>query len=241
MCPQLQHRGLRGLLQDLASPKRLPAKTLFTRGVHVELVVSAGIEPASSSRRGALPIELRYRVVSGCRGRQPLRRVYRGAAEVRSLPPSRLAPRHLPRQREAKMAHGAVPARTARGTPGVICQPQHRRSLSYGRAYGLKGGSYAEQMRGRCRPPHDDCSAHVNNLFEIFCGFFRGVPQGHLFHCVGDAAPYNGLSVVGCRGWRTPRVLVSLRPRQPEIGKFSLRVTTGSFRKRSQSGIENGG
>lgn len=57
-------------------------------------------------------------------------------------------------------------------------------------------------------------------FFEIFCGFFRGVPQGHLFHCVGDAAPYNGLSVVGCRGWRTPRVLVSLRPRQPEIGKF---------------------
>ena len=48
MCPQLQHRGLRGLLQDLASPKRLPAKTLFTRGVHVELVVSAGIEPAAA-------------------------------------------------------------------------------------------------------------------------------------------------------------------------------------------------
>lgn len=75
MCPQLQHRGLRGLLQDLASPKRLPAKTLFTRGVHVELVVSAGIEPASSSRRGALPIELRYRVVAppwGGQSRPPL-------------------------------------------------------------------------------------------------------------------------------------------------------------------------
>lgn len=52
MCPQLQHRGLRGLLQDLASPKRLPAKTLFTRGVHVELVQTTGFEPVTSLREG---------------------------------------------------------------------------------------------------------------------------------------------------------------------------------------------
>ena len=54
VCPQLQHRGLRGLLQDLASPKRLPAKTLFTRGVHVELVQTAGFEPATSPPERAL-------------------------------------------------------------------------------------------------------------------------------------------------------------------------------------------
>ena len=78
VCPQLQHRGLRGLLQDLASPKRLPAKTLFTRGVHVELVVSAGIEPAAAIGGGfrrAL-CQLSYDTVwgrAGCRGRQPLR------------------------------------------------------------------------------------------------------------------------------------------------------------------------
>lgn len=68
MCPQLQHRGLRGLLQDLASPKRLPAKTLFTRGVHVELVVSAGIEPAAAIGGGfrrAL-CQLSYDTVFSC-------------------------------------------------------------------------------------------------------------------------------------------------------------------------------
>ena len=42
MCPQLQHRGLRGLLQDFASPIRLFRYTLVTRGVHVELEVSVG-------------------------------------------------------------------------------------------------------------------------------------------------------------------------------------------------------
>ena len=36
--PQLQQRGLRGLLQDFASPKRLFRYALFTRGVHAELV-----------------------------------------------------------------------------------------------------------------------------------------------------------------------------------------------------------
>lgn len=68
VCPQLQHRGLRGLLQDLASPKRLPAKTLFTRGVHVELVVSAGIEPAAAIGGGfrrAL-CQLSYDTVDSC-------------------------------------------------------------------------------------------------------------------------------------------------------------------------------
>lgn len=63
MCPQLQHRGLRGLLQDFASPKRLPAKTLFTRGVHVELVQTAGFEPVTSLRERAL-FQLSYICIS---------------------------------------------------------------------------------------------------------------------------------------------------------------------------------
>ena len=41
--PQLQRRGLRGLLQDFASPIRLLRYALFTRGVHVELVDAARI------------------------------------------------------------------------------------------------------------------------------------------------------------------------------------------------------
>ena len=51
MCPQLQHRGLRGLLQDFASPIRLFRYTLVTRGVHVELEVSVGIGPTTCSLR----------------------------------------------------------------------------------------------------------------------------------------------------------------------------------------------
>lgn len=63
VCPQLQHRGLRGLLQDFASPKRLPAKTLFTRGVHVELVQMTGFEPVTSLRERAL-FQLSYICIS---------------------------------------------------------------------------------------------------------------------------------------------------------------------------------
>ena len=48
---QLQHRGLRGLLQDFASPIRLSRYTLVTRGVHVELEVSVGIGPTTCSLR----------------------------------------------------------------------------------------------------------------------------------------------------------------------------------------------
>ena len=54
MRPQLQHRGLRGLLQDFASPKRLPAETLITRGVHVELAQSGGLAPHPLSRTDQL-------------------------------------------------------------------------------------------------------------------------------------------------------------------------------------------
>ena len=116
-------------------------------------------------RRRVLPIELRYRRFRADVGIGP----YEGSTGVRRK--YGLSLRHGLRRatslvRGRHKARGAVPARTARGTPGRF-QSLVRRSLSYGRAYGLKGGSYAEQRR-EVRPPHDDYAIHVNNLFQVF-------------------------------------------------------------------------
>nr|DAR58317.1 MAG TPA: hypothetical protein [Caudoviricetes sp.] len=54
--------------------------------------------------------------------------------------------------------------------------PDHdqRRSLSYGRAYHLKGGPYAEQRRGGIALLMMIMPSVSITFFEIFCRFFRG-------------------------------------------------------------------
>ena len=72
--PQLQRRGLRGLLQDFASPIRnvpsncvcFTTRLTFSSGVHGELELTTGIEPVSCAYKApALPSELRQHISSG--------------------------------------------------------------------------------------------------------------------------------------------------------------------------------
>lgn len=66
--------------------------------------------------------------------------------------------------------------------------PDHdyRRSLSYGRAYGLKGGSYAEQRR-EVRPPHDDYATRDNKHLKKFLEIFERRGVGSAFKDKMDA------------------------------------------------------
>lgn len=131
LCPG--GRADRGLLY-------LYSATNSTRGA---LAVSAGVEPASSSRRGALPIELRYRVFVPPVGR------------TESTAPTK-----------------GIPARTARGTPGRLpaacpAQPFLRKGLyCYERRFLSRN-----KGRGEC-PPHFHYATRVNTLFEKFLTFF---------------------------------------------------------------------